>query len=109
MMPGVPNLLGDGAIVGVAVAVGVGSGGGVAVAVAVGVGTGGAVAVAVGVGVGNVTAAVLRSMTSLDCGSVNITSVPRPKITRFVSINSPAAFCSNCVRPTSAMSGSLGK
>src|SRR6476620_4601731 len=105
MMPGVPNLLGVGAIVGLAVGVAVGE----AVGVAVGVGIGVAVGVAVGVGVGRVTAAVLRSITSRDCGSVRVTSVPRPKITRFVSINSPAAFCSNCVCRTSAMSGSLGK
>ena len=75
----------------VAVAVGVGRGGGVTVALPVGVGTGGGETV----GVGKVTAAVWRSMTSRDCGSVNVTSVPRPKMTRFVSISSPVDFFSN--------------
>ena len=36
--------------------------------------------------------AVRRSITSSEVGSVNVTSVPRPKITRFVSINVPALF-----------------
>ena len=90
---GVPNLSGVGFGVGVAVAVGVGLGGGmVGVAVAVGVGTGGG-AVGVAVGVGNVLAATARSITSADWGSVKVTRVPRPKMTRFVSISSPVAFC----------------
>src|SRR5204862_7402626 len=95
---GVPHLLGVGAGVGLALGLAVG----LAVCVALGV------EVAVAVGVGNVTAAVLRSITSDDCGSVMVTSVPRPKITRLVSINSPAAFLSSCACWTSAMSGPLG-
>src|SRR3954468_12886896 len=113
---GGPNLFGvgdGGGIVAVGVGggiVAVGVGGGM---VAVGVG-GGIVAVGVGfgggavaVGVGNVTAAVLRSTTSSDCGSVNVTRVPRPKMTRFVSIRSPFDFCRSWVLCACAMRPSL--
>src|SRR6266404_9428575 len=99
---GVPNLLGVGRGVGVAVGVGAIVGVGLGAMVGVGVGTGGTV------GVGKVTAAVLRSITSDDWGSVRVTRVPRPKMTRFVSINSPSAFFPNCVCWPSAMRGVLG-
>src|SRR5437868_10203640 len=109
---GVPNLLGVGLGVGliVALAVGVAVGlGGAGVGVGVG-GSGVAVGVGLGatVGVGKVTAAVLRSITSDEWGSVSVTRVPRPKMTRLVSINSPAAFNSSCSCWTSARSGKLG-
>src|SRR5437588_5870761 len=105
---------GEGEGVGVADGEGVGAADGDGVGVADGEGEGVGVAEGVGVGAGptgtttgNVVAATLRSITSSDCGSVNVTSVPRPKITRVVSSNSPAAFFSNCTCWASARSGSL--
>ena len=78
---------------------GVGVGVGIGVGVSVGVGVDG-LGVGVGVGarilnLGNTSRALsARSITSRLGGSMRETGSPRPKMTRFVSINFPLAFSS---------------
>src|SRR5437868_14059363 len=93
--------LGEPIVCGRPTLLGVGDGVGVGGGVGVGVGVG----VDVGVGVGGGVGVACRSSACV--GSRRATSVPPPKMARFVSKTWPLAFSASWIASTCAISGSL--